>query len=128
MPYCYFIFESGKQGQKAAEDVKSHVFHLFQGTWQTQLTLAFDHDHTPYAFLHIDQLILLMKACHREYPRELYLYVHISHCYVFTANRLRMQKREVSKYSCTVGSGLITTPQIQRANLQFLLSNLRQQK
>lgn len=73
MPYCYFIFESGKQGQKAAEDVKSHVFHLFQETWQMQLTLAFDHDHTPYAFLHIDQLIHLMKACHREYSRELYL-------------------------------------------------------
>lgn len=51
-------------------------------------------------------------------------YVHISHCYVFTANKLWMPKKEViaSKYSCsTVGRGLITTPQIQRANLHFPL-------
>lgn len=77
MLYCDFIFERGKQGRSAAEDVKLQAFHLFQGTWQMQCTLSFDHDHTSCAFLHIDQLFYLMKACQGKHSAGLCLYAHI---------------------------------------------------
>lgn len=121
MLYCYFIFESGKQGRNAAEDVKLQVFHLFQGTWQMQLTLSFDHDHTPCAFLHTDQLFLLMKACHGEDSGDLYLYAHISPLLYFYCKQAMNAKKDVSKYSCTAGSELIFMFRIEKKIFNFFV-------
>lgn len=48
MLYCYFIFETSKQGQDVVEDTKLQVFHLFQETQLILKTLLSDHDHTPH--------------------------------------------------------------------------------
>lgn len=63
MLYCYFIFETSKQGQDIAEDTKLQVFSPFEEAWLILLTLLFYFDPPPpRSFLYIDRLLPLSAA------------------------------------------------------------------